>query len=533
MRLLEAEKSLVRQHYYWIPPTYDVPRDAEISQEEQKFEERYAKRYPERGPPMWSAGGWLPKPDADDERYEKATRRDPTKKRPLEPTSGNSSKRIRSLLDSNVSFSVDRPENVHKCPYIADPVAQVSQCVRLLCGNNGVLVDDFISLYVAQTGISNVIDTVFRILDPNFFELLRLPQCDRAIAVSEILQPLDIDASSKCVYLANVTLPANSVFWDSCRHLFAEGTLDKSQRHDIMYAGSAASEQKATKSRVRNQHESKAYRSSNRSVFYSAYDEPGATHSWFRIGVAENGENRAAMRITEAVAIACLHTYTSSVYTEMLKAYGIVEQPAKAFGLNRTGAMKDFIHSQRSYTVSAMQRVLHQKTLEDYGGPVWSFDMMPDVVQSWLSAEGFGRTTILALAEARSVSLANVVYSEMCKSNGLASGSGRRELMIQHALAGGLFNITTVKTKDKYSVSQISFLNQKLTLPARLLQEGKIKPDGQVRVDFPIFECRNANCYAVDALDGDPGRCLGICISGNHNEEDWFVWLQTSGEKAA
>ena len=533
MRSLEAEESLVRQFYYYVPPTYDIPQDAEISQEEQNFEEQYAERYPERGPPMWTAGGWLPKPDADEKRYEQATRRDRTRKRPLEPTSGNASKRIKSSPDSNISFSVDLHENVYKCPYITDPAARISQCVRVLCGNNGVLVDDFISLYVAQTGIPKVIDTVLKLLSPSFFYLLEVPRLNRAVAVSEILEPLDIDASSKCVYLAHVTLPANSGFWDSFRHLFAEGSLDTSQIHNIMYAGSAASEENATRNRVRKQHENEAYRRSNPSVFYSAFDEPGATHAWFRIGVAENGENRAAIRIAEAVAIACLHTYISPVYTEMLKAYGVVEQPARAFGLNRTGAMKDHIHSQRSYTDSAMQRVLHQKTLEEYGGPVWSFDTMPDTVQNWLSVEGCDRATILALIEAQSTSLTNAVYSVMCRSNGLASGSGRRELMIQHALAGGFFNITTAKTKDKYSISQVSFLNQKLTLPATLLRQGKISPNGKVKVDFPIFECRNSNCYAVDALDSDPGCCLGICISGNHDGEDWSVWLQTPGEKAA
>ncbi len=447
VRALEDEENLIRRYFYWVPPVYDIPPGAEISPEEQRIEDQLAKKYPNRGPPMWSSGGWLPKPDADDERYQKATGRDSTRKRPLEISSGNASKRIKSLPESNLALAVDHHEavQVHHSPYICDPVARVMQCVRVLCGNNGVLVDDFISLYIAQMGISNIINMVLGFLDTNFLELLKLPQCDRVAAIPELLMPLDIDADSKCVYLAVVKLPPKAAFWKSCRHAYPEDSVDEARFHDIMYAGSAAGEGNGTKGRVRKQHENKDYRESHPSLFYKAFDEPGATHLWFRVTVAENEEIRAAIRITEAVAVACLHTYTSPVYTQMLKDYGIVERDAEAFGLNRTSAMKDSIYQGRSYTDSAEQRILYQMVLEDYGGLIWTPQTLPDIVQRWLSAEGFEEATTLALPETHGKSLAKAIHSEMCKKGGTAGASGRRELMIQHALAGGLFNVNTAK----------------------------------------------------------------------------------------
>lgn len=129
----------------------------------------------------------------------------------------------------------------------------------------------------------------------------------------------------------------------------------------------------------------------------------------------------------------------------MLKDYGIVERDAEAFGLNRTSAMKDSIYQGRSYTDSAEQRILYQMVLEDYGGLIWTPQTLPDIVQRWLSAEGFEEATTLALPETHGKSLAKAIHSEMCKKGGTAGASGRRELMIQHALAGGLFNVNTAK----------------------------------------------------------------------------------------
>ena len=476
VQFLEDQDALIREYFYWVPPVYGVPVGEEVSPKEAEIERHIAEKYPERGPPMWSCGGWLPKPDADEENYQKQTKRDSGRKRPLESISGNSSKRPKLSPVSSVSFSVGYEDPVQTSQYIREPIARVIQSVKLLCGNNGVLIDEFISHYIVQTGISNIINDVLRMLDRNFLDLLELSQSERANAASEILESLDIESTSKCVYLDHVKVPEKAGLWNSVRHAFPEGTVEEAQEHEMMYVGSAASEESGTRARVMRQHENKDYRNTHPSLLYSAMDEPGAMHSWFRVALVQNSESRAAIRITESVAIACLHTYTSSVYTEMLRRYGLVEPSSVAFGLIRTGAMKDGIHSGRSFTDSAEQRVLHQKLLESYGGLAWTFETMPEVVQRWLSAENFDRATVLDLAETQSLSLANAIHREMSKKGGAVSATGRRELMIQHALAGGLFNVKTYDNKGR-PFSEINFMNHKLSLPQSLIRERNIKPD--------------------------------------------------------
>ena len=55
-------------------------------------------------------------------------------------------------------------------PFIADPKARIVQCLKLLCGNYGILVEDFISLYIyiGQKGVPSIIETVFSVLDAEF-----------------------------------------------------------------------------------------------------------------------------------------------------------------------------------------------------------------------------------------------------------------------------------------------------------------------------------------------------------------------------
>ena len=72
-------------------------------------------------------------------------------------------------------------------------------------------------------------------------------------------------------------------------------------------------------------------------------------------------------------------------------------------------------------------------------------------------------------------------------------------------------------------------MNQHFTIPEKLLNEDKVQRDGLVKVDFPTFEHRNAKCYAVDALNHDPSRFLGICLRG----EDWTYWYQGKGDLTA
>ena len=58
--------------------------------------------------------------------------------------------------------------------------------------------------------------------------------------------------------------------------------------------------------------------------------------------------------------------------------------------------------------------------------------------------------------------------------------------------------------------------------------------DDQVNVDFPIFEIRNDNCYAEDALSTDAGYLIGIRIRGlDCDGNEWSRWLKAPGDEVA
>lgn len=63
------------------------------------------------------------------------------------------------------------------------------------------MVDQFLTLYIGQTGVSRVIEEVLEILDPEFLYSLARPQVERAKAAKGVLKPLDIDSADKVVYM--------------------------------------------------------------------------------------------------------------------------------------------------------------------------------------------------------------------------------------------------------------------------------------------------------------------------------------------
>ena len=210
--------------------------------------------------------------------------------------------------------------------FIVNPRDRVVQCLKVLCGNYSVVVDDFISLYIGQKGVSTIIKQVLETLDPEFLRLLALPQDKGANATAEILKPLDLDSTEKVVYMGALSVPANARFGQNCRDAFPVGAVDEASEQDMMYIGSAAGKDGA-RGRVGRNHENDGYRQKNPSLFYSAVDEPGTSRNWRRVGAAKQDEEcQALIRITEALAIATLQTYTSPKYTALLREYGIVEE---------------------------------------------------------------------------------------------------------------------------------------------------------------------------------------------------------------
>lgn len=195
--------------------------------------------------------------------------------------------------------------------------------------------------------------------------------------------------------------------------------------------------------------------------------------------------------------------------------------------------MKDFIPNGRCVIPSAIQMIMYQVCLEKYGGPAWTYETLPNKVRDWLSVEGFNKAKILAAAKDKGVSLASSIHSEMGRIGGKVNGSIRRDMTIQKALSGGLFPIRGVKTVDTLNLS-INFIYLRIRVPYHFVTEGLLEMDDEVNVDFPIFESRNENCYARNALSTDPGYLIGVRLRGiDRDGNGWSRWLEADGEKAA
>ena len=155
------------------------------------------------------------------------------------------------------------------------------------------------------------------------------------------------------------------------------------------------------------------------------------------------------------------------------------------------------------------------------------------MVRDWLFAEGFNKAKFLAIASQNGISLANSIHFEMGRIGGRSAGSIRREMTIQKALSGGLFPICGVKHGGSLDLT-INFIYTRIRVPSQFVSDGLFDMDDQVNVDFPIFEARNENCYAEDALSIDPGYLEGMRMRGRDRDgNEWSRWLKASGNKAA
>lgn len=146
-----------------------------------------------------------------------------------------------------VKFSDDFVGPPLPSSFRTDPKARITQCAKLLCGNYGVLVEDFISIYICigQKVVPGITKEVSSVLDPEFLQLLELPQGKRAEAATKILKPLDIDSSDKVMYMGALRVPSRASFWEVVRHAFPVASVDESQEHLMIYIGSAAGEGQA------------------------------------------------------------------------------------------------------------------------------------------------------------------------------------------------------------------------------------------------------------------------------------------------
>ncbi|CAD6594556.1 MAG: hypothetical protein ASARMPREDX12_009544 [Alectoria sarmentosa] len=462
------------------------------------------------------------------------------------------------------AIAEDYIEVLTPCNFIENPISRVIASVKFLCGDYGVLVEEFISWYIAEQGISKIIEQVFEVIDVEFMQWLALPQAKRAEAAESTLQPLDVKSNRKAVYMSLLKVPERARFWDNFRHAFPEGAVDESRNHMMMYIGSATDINKGTKIRIGKHHENPNYCKNNPNLFDAAMDEPGTFRKWLRVGVAKTEESRALMRIVEAVAIATTHTYTSIDCSSLLKEYGIVEKSSVAFGCSRTGAMKDFSSNGHFVLTSAVQRVLYQVSWEKYGGPLWTYDSIPELVETWLREEGFDKDQIGALADGEGIPLARAIHTEMPIRGGQAlqikralfreeeltvregkeitvkkgeltarkkgeSTVKKGKITVEMALAGDL----RVRVRGLPNSPQVTILSMAIYISSQLVKDGLVKIGDEVNVEFPISDCRNQSCYAEDALFTDSGYRLGIHVRGvDVAGKEWHRHLGSAGEKA-
>ncbi len=237
----------------WIPPSYEKPADVQVTVEDQKEEEEYRREFADYSTPMWRLGYSAPSPKPNDEQslhtgvYRKrilATETDESASKRLKPSllTGQGTATIPKPQQAKpkqhlgpVKFANDFIEAPAPRAFIPDPTERIIQCVKVLCGNHGVMVDEFITLYIGEQGTAKIIEQVFEVIDPAFLQLLALPQSERAKAAKTTLQPLDTNSGDMVVYMAVLDVPAGAEFWKSFRHAFSEGAVDESIDHVMIY----------------------------------------------------------------------------------------------------------------------------------------------------------------------------------------------------------------------------------------------------------------------------------------------------------
>ena len=92
---------------------------------------------------------------------------------------------------------------------------------------------------------------------------------------------------------------------------------------------------------LRWEHMQQSHDERNFCLHCAAMDEAGAESQLYLLAKADKNADKGAIRVTEAAAIATMHTFTLASYSSILKKYGVVERNSKAFGSNRTGGLSE------------------------------------------------------------------------------------------------------------------------------------------------------------------------------------------------
>ena len=434
---------------------------------------------------------------------------------------------VPSPLQQKASTACSLTSNPHISPvsagFIADPIERVKQCIKVLCGNVGIVSDNFITLAVAQKGINSITADTMQMLDESFFGLLRLPQRARAEAAKTYLKPLKPFMASSGIYLHTVKVPRNASFWKEYAWAFDFDGIDISRENTLVYIGSTT---RSFGRRVEKEHMNSQYHIKTPSLHYAAMDEPKAESNWYLLAATPKGTDQATVRILEATAIATMHTFTSPSYTAILSKYGVVEASAKAFGLNRTGAMRDWGVKTMD---SALQIVLHQRLIEEYGGEPWELGRLPPVVANWYQPLDTKLKDFIIQAVREGTSVSKVFNSVMGQLGARACQEAHLAQSVQKVLSGGLFQLKHNGSKGHQDIGFNVF-----RLGPIAVKHYDAKYNDYVSVNFIIGEGTHPLRWATDALQTDPGRRLAILVSGQDaSGKEWKHWCKTSGDIAA
>ena len=374
---------------------------------------------------------------------------------------------------------------------------------------------------MGQLGVKYIQQNVMEILDTGFFNWIKISQSERAEAAACHSKPLANHMAAKGVYLHVIKIPANASFWK--RYPYEHGTLDTSQPRMLLYIGCTI---RSFQARVGDEHMRAEYRLKTPRLHYAAMDEPGSENQWYLFGQAKEDIDQAIVRIAEGVAIACIHTYTSIMFSEILKRYGIVENTSTARGLNRTSGVKDWGAKTMD---SALQMILHQRLLEEHGGDGWTFKTLPLLLRDWLSAQENKEELQrhLERAEEIGMSLSKPLARRMRHLGAKACQNVRLAKSIRKLLSGGIFHLKHVNTRHNH----VGFHAFSLKIPVRH-QYARLSDEVSVR--FIVSEGTHPLRFAKDALQDDPGRRLAILVSRDDTDGcGWQHWCRVEGDKYA
>lgn len=421
---------------------------------------------------------------------------------PASPETRNAS------LSPSHEFVLFRPPPVPVATdFIADPHERTKQTVKVLCGNVGIMAESFLILAIGQQGVDLITQNVMNHLDEGFFQLLQLPQSARAKAASDHLKPLKGFMASQGVYLHTIDVPTNALFWKHYDYVFESYNIDTSQPCTLMDIGSTT---RSFHKRVELEHQGPTHRESSMSLHYAAMEEAGAKSQWFLLAEFKDEDDKAAVRITEAAAIASLHTYSSPIYTEVLKRYGVVNVNSEAFGCNRTGGMRDW---GMKTTDSAVQLVIQQRLSEEYGGERWNFGNLPSAVADWFAAQDLVLKDYLRRQVEDGNCLTDEINKVMGRLGAKACNDARMAKAIRKLLSGGSYQLVVMAPTDSRDGLRLKYqlLNMKFHLP---LGFTSANVHDYVDVDFIISDGTHPQRYAKEALPQNLGCRLAILISG-------------------